>query len=200
MSAIWGMLMLLLAATPPVARVDAQVDVYHGERVADPYRWMEDLDAAETRAWLDAQAAQAEAGLAALPERAALFERLAAVQAAGERVGGIQYCGEQVFHLHRGADEQDFSLHVRSDEKAPPRRLIDPASFGGGGARWSLGTWAPSPDCRHVAYKIAAGGSEEAELRVRVVADGKDLDERIVRTRFGEIHWHPDSRSFLPTR
>ena len=68
----------LFASAPdyPVARRGDQVDDYHGVKVADPYRWMEEIDAPETRAWVAAERALTGAALAAMPERAAIRARL----------------------------------------------------------------------------------------------------------------------------
>jgi prolyl oligopeptidase len=60
----------------PPARKSDQVDDYHGVKVADPYRWLEDLDSEETRAWVEAENKLSFAYLAAIPARTALKERL----------------------------------------------------------------------------------------------------------------------------
>src|ERR1017187_2296755 len=62
-------------AYPPTAKV-AQVDDYHGTRVADPYRWLEDNDSAETKAWVEAQNKVTFGFLEKIPQRAAIKERL----------------------------------------------------------------------------------------------------------------------------
>src|SRR5207253_2859161 len=64
----------------PPARRDGTVDDLHGHKVADPYRWMEQMDAPETRTWLAAENQQTDAYLAAIPGRAALHDRLAELQ------------------------------------------------------------------------------------------------------------------------
>ncbi|MGB5591686.1 MAG: S9 family peptidase, partial [Gammaproteobacteria bacterium] len=58
--------------TAPVTRIEAVEDVYHGQTVVDPYRWLEDWDDPEVRSWSEGQNAYARAALAALPERPAV--------------------------------------------------------------------------------------------------------------------------------
>lgn len=62
----------------PAHRVD-QVDDYHGERVADPYRWLEDTNSEQTRAWIEAENALTEAWLSRVGEREEIRRRLAEV-------------------------------------------------------------------------------------------------------------------------
>lgn len=178
---------------PPVARVAVVTDTYHGTRVDDPYRWMEDQKSPEFVAWMRGQADWSSARLAALPERAAILARLEEVTTAVEAVNDIRYRGDRVFYLRRGKDEQEASLFVRDTPTGPERRLVDPNAGVAGDTHWSIADWMPSPDGTRVAYQIAAGGSEQTELRVIDVADGKDAGLRIPRSNFSNGGaWLPD--------
>ena len=79
---------------PPVARVDPVTETHYGTTVVDRYRWMENLEAAETRAWFEGQAAYAKKELESLPLRAALLARLTDVSSASVRVRNVFPCGE----------------------------------------------------------------------------------------------------------
>lgn len=178
---------------PPVARVDPVTETHYGTTVVDRYRWMENLEAPETRAWFEGQAAYAKKELESLPLRAALLARLTDVSSASVRVRNVFPCGEMHWFYERQAPgEQEARLYQRVGIDAAERLVIDPSAFNADGQRYSLSTWKPSPDCKKVAYTVAAGGSEESELRVREVASGEDGPERINRTRFGGLSWMPD--------
>lgn len=181
------------AEGPPVARVDPVTEAHYGTTVVDRYRWMESLQAPETRAWFEGQAAYAKRELDKLPLRDALLARLAEVGSASVRVRNLRPCGEEHWFYERQAPgEQEPRLYLRVGVGAAERLVIDPSALNAAGERYSLSAWAPSPDCKKVAYTVAAGGSEESELRVREVASGKDGPERIDRTRFGGLAWMPD--------
>jgi prolyl oligopeptidase len=183
------------AERPPVARVAPVTDTHFGTQVVDRYRWMEDLSSPETRGWFEGQAAYAAQALARLPLRDALLARLTAVTTASVRVRNIKPCGASQWMYERTApDEQEPRLFLRDGLHGAERLALDPSVAGTKAGRLSIGEWAPSPDCRRLAYTLAAGGSEESTLYVRDLATGKDGPEHIDRTRFASISWLPGDR------
>ena len=178
---------------PPVARVDPVTETHYGTSVVDRYRWMENLEAPETRAWFEGQGAYAKRELDKLPLRDALLARLSEVSSASVRVRNLRPCGEaHWFYERRAPEEQEPRLFLRVGLDGAERLVIDPSALNTAGQRYSLSEWAPSPDCKKIAYTVAAGGSEESELRVRDVVSGQDGPERINRTRFANLSWMPD--------
>jgi len=185
---------------PTKARVDNVVDDYFGVKVADPYRWMEDLGSKETQDWMKAQAVYTDSYLQKSPKREEILKRLGELSNAGVRVGGIQQRGNLFFYIRREPDEQDFKLYVREGLSGSERLLIDPNKVFNDGRRYSLGVWSVSFDGKYVSYGIAAGGAENGEIRVVETASGRDTGDSIARIRNSSGSWLPDNKSFLYTR
>lgn len=185
---------------PPPARREPVVDVLHGVEVPDPYRWLEDGDAADTGAWVTAQNERTRVALDALPDRAVWHERLVALLGLPVSVG-VRLAGDAVFTLERDGGRPQHRLVVRSvsDPGAPARVLIDPAASTAD-ATTAIDWYHPSPDGRLVAYGTSAGGDENSVLRVLDVVTGDALTECIPDTRACSLGWLPDAASFVYTR
>ncbi|HXT62306.1 MAG TPA: prolyl oligopeptidase family serine peptidase [Pyrinomonadaceae bacterium] len=199
-------LLALLAATahaqdgPPKAAVHEVTDTYFGQKIVDPYRWMEDSKNGEFIAWMKAQADYTRRQLDPLPMRAELLKRLEELSDTGVRVSGVQRAGNLYFYYRVAPGENDRRLYVREGFKGAERLLIDPDKLSEPGKRYSIDSYNPSFDGKYVSYTISVGGSENGEMRVIETATGKDMGERIDRARFGAGNWLPDNRSFLYNR
>lgn len=187
-------------ADAPKARIDNVVDVYHGVKVTDPYRWLEDVKSAEVQQWMKAQAEHTKSVLQSLPLRDTLLKRLVEVSSASAQVNRIQPRGNRYFYQRRAPDEQDFKLYVRDLRTGKERMLIDPARMISDGRRYSIHNWSVSQDGAKVTYNLSAAGSEQAHLRVLDVATGKDAGLVIERTNFDSGSWLADGRSFFYNR
>jgi len=175
------------------------VDLVHGVEVADPYRWLEDGDSADTRAWVAEQNSFTRAVLDALPERAGLGDRFAELFGAGA-AGAPSIRGHRLFSLDRWGEHEQAVLVVRSlDGAADPRTLLDPHRLTGD-ATTSLDWYAPSLDGGLVAFGISAGGDERSTLGVLDVAMGERLADAIPFTRAASVAWAPEGRAFAYTR
>jgi prolyl oligopeptidase len=183
---------------PPPTRVEAVVDVVHGEPVPDPYRWLEDGDSPEVLAWTEAQAAFTRTRLDAPTYRPALQERLRALFSLGIVTPPAVF-GGRYFHQQRSGAEEQPRLLVRDGVDGADRLLLDPAAFGGD--RTSALDWFhPSEDGSLLAFGISEGGSERSTLRVRDVESGHDLEDVIPWTRACSIAWEPEGSGFFYTR
>jgi prolyl oligopeptidase len=182
---------------PPSPRGDV-VDDYFGTRVADAYRWLEDVDSADTRDWVTAQNALSLPRLAALPERGKLRARLEALWN-HERFGLVEKVAGHYFHLRNDGLQNQSVLVVQDDAHAQPRVLLDPNLLAADGTV-ALTQYELSPDARWVAYGTAAAGSDWNEFRIRAVADGKDQPEVLRRIKFSSIAWTKDSKGFFYSR
>ena len=181
------------------ARRDDIVEVVHGVEVADPYRWLEDGDAADTQAWVADQNRHTRAVLDALPTRAGLRHRFVELFGAGT-AAAPSIRGHLLFSLDRWGDREQAVLAVRSlDSAAGPRILLDPHSLTGD-ATSSLDWYAPSLDGGLVAFGMSAGGDERSTLGVLDVATGERLADTIPFTRAASVAWAPDGRAFAYTR
>src|SRR5712692_10508653 len=103
----------------------AQVDDYHGTAVPDPYRWLEDADAADTRAWIEAENAVTFAYLATIPERDVIRRRLTAVWDYPRYGTPFKKHGEYFFYKNDGLQNQSVLYHQTS-RGSLPRVLLDP--------------------------------------------------------------------------
>ncbi len=184
-------------------RKEPLVEVLHGVPVADPYRWLEDSDSAEVRAWDEAQTAMAREWLDRLSARESLRERARALLSVGHvgapisrrTVSGVR----RYFHVRREGSQEQAVLCVRDGLDGADRVLIDPAPLSADGTT-AIDWWVVSSDGARVAWGLSEAGSEESTLRVRDVATGQDLPDRIPHTRHASVAWMPDGESFYYTR
>lgn len=177
-------------------------DTLHGVRVPDPYRWLEDSESAEVKAWTDTQNAATRAKLDAIAGRDALKQEITELLQIGT-VGGPAIrtgkTGIRYFHQKRTGAQNQPALYVRDGHAGKDRPLIDVAALSADGTT-ALDWWYPSWDGALVAWGRSESGSEESVLHVRDVATGKDLPDRIDRTRHASVAWLPDGKSFYYSR
>lgn len=185
------------ADAPPKAAVREVSDTYFGTDIADPYRWMEDAKNPEFTSWLKAQAAYASSRIERLPMRGDLFKRLEELSNVNHEVSGARRVGENYFYYKVAPGENDRKLYVRQKLTGAERLLVDPEKLSADGKRYSIAAYSVSQNGRYVSYIVSPGGSEFGELRVLEVASGRDLGERIDRTRWSAGSWLPDGRSFV---
>src|ERR1700722_4262384 len=157
----------------------------HGVAVADPYRWLEDGDSSEVRGFDEAQNAATTAWVAKIPGRDALRARareLLSVGYVGAPVVKTTPTGTaRYFHVRREGLQEQAVLYVREGVDGVDRGLIDPAPLSTDGTT-TVEWWVVSPDGARVAWGVSEAGSEESTLRVRDVATGMDLPDRIPYT------------------
>lgn len=182
----------------PVAPRGGVVDVYHGVRVADPYRWLEALDAPATRAFVAAQNRLAQPWLEALPQRAWLRRRLTELWNY-ERYGVPRRAGARYFFLRNDGTQNQSVLHVAERPDDVGRMLIDPNQKRAD-ATLALTRFVPSPDGSLVAYALSDGGSDWETWRFHRVDAGLDLADELVHTKFWELSWARDGRSVYYSR
>lgn len=182
---------------PETATVDV-VDVYHGEEVADPYRWLEDADAPEVQEWIEAQNRVTFTYLEGIPGREALTRRLEALWDY-ERISTPAREGEEFFFT-RNDGLQPQSVLVAADEPAGRGRvLLNPNELSEDGTV-SLARYSVSPDGRLLAYALSSGGSDWLEWRVREVGTGEDLADVVRWSKFSTAEWAPDGSGFFYLR
>ena len=167
----------------------------------DPFGYLEDANDPRTRQFFREQGAAARARLDAIPGRADLLARIRQLSGGSAVVSSIALTPARVFYLKLDPGRMQPALFVREGLAGAERELLDPARFDREGRRASIDWYSPSPDGRHVAYGISAGGSEESVLRVLAVDARRDLGVELDRARFNQdLAWHPDSRSFYYAR
>ena len=174
------------------------VDDYHGTTVPDPYRWMEDLDAAPTAAWVAAQNAVTEAYLASLPLRRHFTDRLTALWDYA-RVSLPMTEGGQLFYAKNTGLQRQAPIFRRATLAAAPQLVLDPNTISEDGTT-SLAQYAPSPDANFFAYALAEGGADWQTIKVRDLRTGQDLADEIHWMRFSNLSWTKDAAGFFYSR
>lgn len=197
----------------PQSRVEDVVDILHGAVVPDPYRWLERQDDAETRAWIDAQNAYAEAVVPRAGLRSAIEERLRLLMNRPE-IGEPQRAGPFEYFLLRRIDEDVPVLRRRPvDPKAAAKgsvpRPIDPeftyeAVIDPHGLSHDhtvrVELQALEPNGHRLVYSLRHGGQDETEVRIRDLRTGRDLPERLPVALYGSFDLLPDGTGFCYVR
>src|SRR6185312_3383169 len=184
--------------TYPPARKSNQVDDYHGTKVADPYRWLEDLDSAETKAWVEAENKLTFDYLNEIPQRAKIRERLTKLWNY-ERYGTpFKEGGRYFFSLNSGLQNQSVFYSVNSLTEEP-KLLLDPNTLSADGTV-ALSGLSPSYDGKLMAYSLSASGSDWQEWKVRDVETGKDLSDDLKWVKFSGASWSADNKGFYYSR
>ena len=182
----------------PAARRGDTVDVYHGVKVADPYRWLEDPDSAESRAWIDAQNQLTARYLEGVSERAELRRRIEK-RWNYERFGAPWSKGGRYFFSKNDGLQNQAVLYWAESLDAEPKVLLDPNTWSKDGTV-ALSGYSVSDNGRYIAYGVQASGSDWVKWRVAEIATGKVLDDTIDWVKFSGASWDAKSRGFYYSR
>lgn len=186
-------------AYPETKRVDV-TDESFGQKVADPYRWLENdvRNDKEVAAWVEAQNRVTDAYLATLPGRDIFKARIKQLFDY-ERFGVPTRKGGRLFYSHNTGLQNQAVLWVRDGVDAPGRVLIDPNGWAKDGAT-ALSEWVPSQDGKLLVYGIQDGGSDWRTVKVLDVATGKTLDDEVKWIKFSNLAWAKDGSGFYYSR
>lgn len=178
----------------PGAKRGDHVDQYHGIKVFDPYRWMENIDSPATRVWVEAEAKLTSEYLAAIPGREQMARRLSEIWNF-ERWTAPEKHGARWFYLHNDGLQNQSVLFTGAEPPEPARVLLDPNALAKDGTI-ALKETGFSDDGRLMAYGLSEAGSDWEVWRVRDIATGKDLPDEIHRAKFTKASWRKDSSGF----
>jgi prolyl oligopeptidase len=178
----------------PSAARGEQTDGYHGTMVADPYRWMEDVDAPATRAWVEAEAKLTSDYLAAIPGRDRIAARLKEIWNF-ERWGAPEKHGAGWFFTHNDGLQNQSVLFMTTDPETPARVMLDPNGLSADGTVAFKGA-GYSDDGKLMAYGLSEAGSDWETWHVREVASGKDLPDQLRWAKFTDASWRKDGTGF----
>jgi len=182
----------------PVTRKVDVVDDYFGTKVKDPYRWLEDDNAADTKLWVAAQNAVTDAYLATIPQRGAIRDRLTQVWN-HERFTATEKHGKRYFYMRNSGLQPQSVLHVTDDPAVEGRVLLDPNAMSKDGTV-AISRMGFSQDGRLLAYAIADAGSDWQIWRVRDVETGKDLADEVRWAKFSGASFTRDGKGFYYSR
>jgi prolyl oligopeptidase len=181
------------AKCPPVARIDSAKDTYGSTVVADPYRWLEDQNNPETRAWIEAEEKCTEAALSNFSGRAQLTKRLGELLHSDSFEPPVER-GDRYFYRKHPADQDLSLLYIRRGLNAPEEILIDPLP-------WSVDHSASvtlenvSRDGKFVFYGRRDGGQDEITLRVLEVDTKKTLSDAFPKGQYFAVEPTPDNKT-----
>lgn len=192
------------SSSAPMADVEIKnhvvehLDDYHGTKVPDPYRWLENPDSPETHRWVEAQNKTTFAYLEQIPERERIHQRLTEMWnyprwGVPEKKGGYYF-----FTKNDGLQNQNV-LYVTKNLNQPGRVLLDPNGLSGDGTV-ALTDFDITQDGKYVAYGLQTAGSDWTEWHVRNVETGSDLSDLVRWTKFSSVAWSTDGRGFYYSR
>ena len=182
----------------PSAHKSAVVDDYHGTPVPDPYRWLEDPDAPDSRAWIEAENRITESYLAQIPQRDAIRRRLTQLWNYPKYGAPFHKVGRYFFFKNDGLQNQSV-LYKQASLVADAEVLLDPNVLSSDGTV-ALSTLALSEDGRLLAYGTSASGSDWEEFHVRDIATARDRADHLRWIKFSGASWTHDGRGFFYSR
>ena len=183
---------------PPRADVKPIVDLYHGTKVVDNYRWLENGNLPETQKWVAQEMSYTRAVLDPLPGRDAIHKRLTELLSIGS-ISAPVIAGRHYFYTRREGMQNQPILYVRDGLNGTDRVLVDANQLAADGTI-ALDWFQPSNNGKYVAYGTSPSGSEMSTLHVIETDTGSALPDTIERTRAASIAWLHDNSGFYYTR
>src|ERR1700722_4588603 len=181
-----GIAVAAVAAAAPIVYPEAPrgtvVDDFHGTKVADPYRWLENLDAPATRAWVASEQALTATYVGRLPARGVLRRRLGTLYDF-ERFDLPFVAGRRFFYAHNTGLQNQSVLFKTEGVSGAPSIVIDPNKLSKDGSLAVVG-YVASDDGRLLAYGVSVSGSDWTDWHIRDLATGRDLPDVIRNTKY----------------
>ncbi|MEH2326748.1 MAG: prolyl oligopeptidase family serine peptidase [Nostoc sp.] len=184
--------------TYPSSHTSNQVDNYHSTLVADPYRWLENPDSEETRAWIEAQNQVTFGYLSEIPTREKIKQRLTKLWDY-EKYGIPFKEGERYFYFKNDGLQNQSVLYTLKTLDDEPKVLLDPNKLSEDGTV-ALSGLSISEDGKLLAYGLSVSGSDWQEWKVRNVETGEDLQDHLKWIKFSGASWTHDNQGFFYSR
>ncbi|RCJ23394.1 prolyl endopeptidase [Nostoc sp. ATCC 43529] len=184
--------------TYPSSHKSNQIDNYHGTVVADPYRWLENPDSPETRAWIESQNQVTFGYLGEISAREKIKQRLTKLWDY-EKYSIPFKEGEQYFYFKNDGLQNQSVLYTLKSLDAEPRVLLDPNKLSEDGTV-ALSGLSISEDGKLLAYGISTSGSDWQEWKVRDIETGEDLEDHLKWIKFSGASWTHDRQGFFYSR
>ncbi|MFT0797623.1 prolyl oligopeptidase family serine peptidase [Synechococcus sp. R5-12] len=191
---------------PPSYPDPTVVDIYHGQPVPDPYRWLEDLDSEQTRAWIEAQNHLTFNYLQQIPARQRIRERLTQLWNYEKYSQPFKEGGRYFYFKNDGLQNQSV-LYTQESLEGQARVLLDPNTFSEDGTVALAGiAISRARDSgaehagRYLAYGLSRSGSDWQEWKVRDIETGEDLPDHLRWVKFSGASWTLDGQGFFYSR
>jgi prolyl oligopeptidase len=182
----------------PVTRTVDTVDDYGGIKVADPYRWLEEIDGKEVAEWVREENAITAPYLAALPGRDILRSRVIALYSFARTSVPFWQGGRWWYDKNTGLQKQNV-WYSRVELAGAEEMMLDPNQLSPDGST-ALSEFTPSPDGKHHTYGLSEGGSDWVTLHVRDLTTGKDTADTVKWIKFSRTSWTKDGQGFFYSR
>ena len=193
-----GSLDVLSQIEYPKPRRSDQVDDYHGIKVYDPYRWMEDTGSDETQKWIGQENALTDAYFATIPQRESIKKRLTELWNY-ERISAPSKIGNKYLYSRNDGLQNQSVLYIADSVKDPGKVFFDPNKITSDGTAALSGS-SFTDDGKLWAYGIAHSGSDRTEWRIMNVETGEYLKDTLQPNRQGGVSWLKDNSGFFYSR
>jgi prolyl oligopeptidase len=184
-------------ADPPPTRVEVVTDTLHGVVIEDPYRWLEDQEAPETREWIEAQNDYTNSLLDTVEGRAEIESRLTELMKI-DIIGAPTARGGRYFLSKRSKDQDLFVIYMREGLEGEDQVLIDPHGMSDDHTT-SVNMLDVSEEGTVMAYGVRRGGADEIEVRFLDVDAKVDLPDVLPTSRYFGISLTPDAKGLYYT-
>ena len=182
----------------PISKAVPQTDDYHGKVIEDPFRWLEDVDSADAKDWIQHQNKLTFGYLGDIAVRDKIKERLTKLWNY-ERYGFPSKHGDNYLFTHNDGLQNQNILYAADRLNADRKPLLDPNTLSNDGTI-ALTGHVPSDDGRLLAYGLASAGSDWNTWKIREIATGKDLVDKIEWVKFSSVAWTGDNAGFFYSR
>jgi prolyl oligopeptidase len=183
---------------PPQTRRDNVVDDLYGVKIPDPYRWLEDQNSPETRAWINAEKGYATALLDSAPGRARVRKRLSELMKV-DTVSIPVERGGRYFFKRRAADQDQGVLYLRRGAEGKDESLVDPNPLSADHST-SVSMEDVSADGKLLAYGIRQGGQDQVAVHFLNVDTRQELPDRLPRGRYFGVALRADKTGVYYSR
>lgn len=194
--ALWGA--AVATEKPPVTKKDNIAETIHGVEIVDPYRWLEDQESPETRAWIDTQNEYTHSFLDKLPYRDKLEKRFSELMKI-DRVGIPYERNGRYFISKRAADEDLYIIYMREGLDGQDRVLIDPHSMSADHTV-STNMVDVSRDGKILIYGVREGGEDEIAVKLLDIDSMTELPDSMSKGHYFGVSMMPDKSGFYYTR
>lgn len=174
----------------PEVRQDDVKDDYHGTEVSDPYRWLEDDNSEETKAWVVEQNKATFGYLEKIPFRKSIENRLEKLWNY-EKYGSPFKEGGKYYYFKNDGLQNQYVMYVADSPTDPGKVILDPNKFSEDGTA-SLGGYDFSKDGKYLAYLVSEGGSDWRSAKVMDLSTGKDIEDNLEWIKFSGVSWKGD--------
>ncbi|MBQ9394537.1 MAG: S9 family peptidase [Proteobacteria bacterium] len=173
----------------PANRPGDDFDELFGQRVPDPYRWLEDASNDDVQTWIKAQDSRARTWLSQLPTRAGFETRLAELLDVAAISTPIVR-KQKAFYFERGPKDEKSIVYVKdlANPQAEPRVLLDPNKLSDDGSI-SIGDIYPDPNGKLMAYTLKKNNADQATVYIMDVETGQNLEDKIEGGRYADPEW-----------